>query len=90
MSMASQTRSGLSLALFLLTFAGVCAAQEPAARKVTEIVRASSPPILDGRLNEAVWAEATVITDLHQYDPVDHGEPSETSIFYILYDDDNL
>ena len=31
-----------------------------------------------------------VIEDLHQYDPVDHGVPSEKSTFYLLYDDENL
>ena len=65
-------------------------AQERLTRKATEIVRASSPPLLDGRLDDPVWAEAAVISDLHQYEPVDHGEPSETSFFYVLYDDENL
>ncbi len=59
-------------------------------RKAAEIVRASEPPQLDGRLDEAVWAGATVITDLHQYEPLDQGEPSESSVFRVFYDDDNL
>ena len=59
-------------------------------RKVSEIARTSTPPTLDGRLDDAVWAQATVIEDLHQYDPVQNGEPTETSRFYVLYDDDNL
>ena len=28
--------------------------------------------------------------DLHQYDPVDHGVPTEESTFYLMYDDENL
>ena len=59
-------------------------------RKSATIVRTSTPPTLDGRLHEPVWGNALVIDDLHQYDPIDHGEPSEHSEFYLLYDDENL
>ena len=82
---------GICLALW----AGLACAQAQDARtsverKVSEIARTSTPPILDGRLDDAVWSQATVIEDLHQYDPVENGEPTETSRFYVLYDDDNL
>ncbi len=78
--------------------AGVClallcaatSAQDQPSRKMTEIVRTVTPPQVDGALDDPVWAEATVIRDLHQYEPLDHGEPTEESIFYVLYDDDNL
>ena len=82
--------SGVAFAAFLAMSSVAAVAQERLARKVTDIVRASAPPLLDGRLDEQVWAEATVIADLHQYEPVDQGEPSESSIFYVFYDDDNL
>ena len=59
-------------------------------RKSATIVRTSTLPTLDGRLHEPVWGNALVIDDLHQYDPIDHGEPSEHSEFYLLYDDENL
>ena len=85
-----RVRSGVAFAVILAMSGAAAVAQERLTRKVTDIVRASAPPLLDGRLDEQVWAEATVITDLHQYEPVDHGEPSESSIFYVLYDDDNL
>ncbi len=90
MPMNFETRIGLALAVGLALSPALSAAQEGAARKVTEIVRASTPPRLDGVLDDSVWAAATVITDLHQYEPLDHGEPSESSIFYVLYDDDYL
>ena len=85
-----KVRSGVAFAVLLAMPGAAAVAQESLTRKVTDIVRASAPPLLDGRLDEQVWAEATVITDLHQYEPVDHGEPSESSLFYVLYDDDNL
>ena len=89
-SSGHRVRSGVAFAVILAMSGAAAVAQERLTRKVTDIVRASAPPLLDGRLDEQVWAEATVITDLHQYEPVDHGEPSESSIFYVLYDDDNL
>ena len=90
MSSDFKARLAIAVAVCLSMPGATSVAQERLARKATEIVRASSPPQLDGRLDEQVWAEATVITDLHQYEPVDQGEPSESSIFYVLYDDDNL
>ena len=58
--------------------------------KVVGIVRTSRPPRLDGVLDDPVWSEAAEFDDLHQYDPVDHGEPSERTVVYVAYDDDNL
>ncbi len=82
---------GLSIAMSC----GFAVAQSPLSpnlvqRKISEIARTPTPPVLDGVLDDAVWAQATVISDLHQYDPVDHGEPTEESTFYLLYDDENL
>ena len=64
---------------------------DPAERgKTLRIARTETAPAIDGVLDEPVWAQAPVIDDLHQYDPVDHGEPSERTEVYVLYDDDNL
>ena len=90
MSKGFKALVGLALAVCLAMSSVASVAQERLVRKVTEIVRASTPPTLDGVLDDSVWAGATVISDFHQYEPLDHGEPSETSIFYVLYDDDNL
>jgi hypothetical protein len=45
-------------------------------------------PVIDGALDDAVWGRATRIDDLHQFQPVDHGEPTERSEFFIFYDED--
>jgi hypothetical protein len=55
-------------------------------RKRLEIARISRAPAIDGILDDGVWREATPITDLHQFNPVDHGEPSEASEFFLAYD----
>ena len=58
--------------------------------KQVEIRKTTLAPVLDGVLDDAIWQEAVVLTDLHQVQPVDHGEPSERSEFYITYDDNNF
>jgi len=79
-----------------LVVASVSVAQPPAttggeappsqgARKSIEIRRTTLEPQIDGVLDDALWKEATVLTDMHQFEPVDHGVPSEKSEFYIAY-----
>jgi hypothetical protein len=50
--------------------------------------RAEQAPEIDGVLDDAEWAHANRIDKLHQFQPVDHGMPSERSEFFLLYDDD--
>ena len=62
--------------------------QANAGRKQAEIARTTLAPVLDGNLDDEIWQQATVISDLHQFMPVDMGEPSEDSIFYVTYSED--
>ena len=60
--------------------------QQPgSSRKSIEIVRTDLVPDIDGALDDEIWKSATVINDMHQFQPVDHGEPSESSVFYLAY-----
>jgi hypothetical protein len=89
---------GYHHAILLLTIMGVSAVAAPAddqaAAKASDqsVCIAPQPaeaaPVIDGVLDDAVWARATRIDDLHQFQPVDHGEPSEKSEFYVYYDED--
>lgn len=68
------------------------AVQSPASsvagsRKRVEIVRTDVAPEIDGVLDDEMWKSATVITDLHQYQPVDQGVPSERTEFYLAYNE---
>jgi len=54
------------------------------------VSRTATPPVLDGMLDDPAWAQAAWFDDLHQYDPVDHGIPSERTVVYVTYDDNNL
>jgi hypothetical protein len=60
------------------------------ATKVVRATRVDSPPVIDGRLDEAVWTQADVITDFHQIRPGDGAEPSERTEVYLIYSDDAL
>ena len=40
-------------------------------RKSTDIQRTTLEPVIDGVLDDEIWQHATVITDLHQVNPVD-------------------
>ncbi len=56
-------------------------------RKRVEIARTDLEPEIDGVLDDELWRDATVISDMHQFMPVDHGEPTERSEFYLAYSD---
>jgi hypothetical protein len=58
--------------------------------KTSRIQRVSSPPVIDGRLDEADWLRAPVIADLHQVNPVELAPPSEETRVYVLYDRDAI
>ena len=58
--------------------------------KSLRAVRVNSAPVLDGKLDDAVWQEAELITDFHQSRPGDHVEPSERTELYVIYTSDAL
>ncbi len=77
---------------------GVCAffpvalsAQPPGAGgKRMRPVLTDTPPVIDGRLDDAVWGRAAIVEDLHQMLPVEYAEPTEPTTVYVLYDQDAL
>ena len=58
--------------------------------KRVRIVRTTTPPVIDGKVDDAVWATAALIDDFHQVRPTDGGAPSERTEVLLLYDDDYL
>ncbi|HEY5624236.1 MAG TPA: sugar-binding protein, partial [Gammaproteobacteria bacterium] len=46
--------------------------------------------MLDGVLDDAVWRSATLVSDFHQIEPVEYGEPTERTDVYVYYDDEAL
>jgi len=58
--------------------------------KTLHPTRIDSPPIIDGQLDEAVWAMAEPVQDLHQVWPTEYDQPSVDTEIYVLYDDNAL
>jgi len=59
-------------------------------QKSVRAIRVDTPPIIDGKLDEAVWQLAQPITDFHQIRPGDQTTPTELTEVYVLYDNDAL
>jgi len=71
------------LCLALLSATGV--ADSPL--KVIRAKRVTSPPVLDGAVNDAQWKEAAAVLDFTQAEPVQGAHPTEMTSVRILYDD---
>ncbi|HTA19845.1 MAG TPA: DUF5916 domain-containing protein [Polyangia bacterium] len=55
-----------------------------------QATRAADPPIIDGRLDEAVWKTAPATDAFTQESPFDGAPPSEHTSARVLYDDEAL
>ena len=56
----------------------------------TVAVRTSRPPVIDGRLDDSVWSEATHITEFVQMTPLEGAPGTELTEVWIAYDRNNL
>ncbi len=95
--MSEHVRYGCVLAALLCLSAvlGRASAQESAeprdpGQKSVHMVRTATPPVIDGVLDDAVWATAAFIDDLHQVNPIEYAAPSERTEILLLYDDNAL
>lgn len=74
----------------LLVLAAAAQAQEGPEQKSIHAVRVDTAPVMDGVLDDAVWQQATPITDFHQIRPGDGAAPSEPTEVYVVYTEDAL
>ena len=59
--------------------------------KSVEIPRlVGEPPVIDGRLDDAVWERAAVVDDLHQVEPQEYEPPSAPTRLVVYYDEEAL
>ena len=84
-----------TLAAFAALFAaGETPAQESlpdgAREKSVRIVRAASPPVIDGVLDEEVWQRAALVEDFHEIQPTEYAAAGERTVVYLLYDEDAI
>jgi hypothetical protein len=61
-----------------------------AVQKQVNAAHVETAPVVDGKLDDAVWQQAQVITDFHQIRPGDGVDPSEPTEVYVVYTDDAL
>ncbi|MDB4889568.1 MAG: hypothetical protein JWL61_1423 [Gemmatimonadetes bacterium] len=73
-----------------LLFACAAHAQTPPQKTARAVRIIGTPPSIDGRLDDAAWSAATVISDFVQKIPVEGATPSVATDVRILYDDDAL
>ena len=69
---------------------GQAVTDETLSGKLATATWTDEAPTLDGRVDEAIWDPATVISDFRQREPQEGGEPSERTEVRVLYDGDNL
>ena len=50
----------------------------------------SSPPKIDGKMDETIWEKGAVINDFTQFEPQEGARPSEKTVAYLGYDKRNL
>ncbi|MCZ6476396.1 MAG: hypothetical protein O6700_08745, partial [Gammaproteobacteria bacterium] len=65
-------------------------ARDDEAEKSLRAVRTLAPPVIDGRLDEEIWALADVVEDFHEITPDEYEEPSQRTQVFVLFDEDNL
>lgn len=83
----------LALLLAVAIGAPPAAAQAPeavAARGTARAVRVQERPDIDGRLDEGFWAGIAPVTGFRQWEPVEGGDPSESTEVRIAYDEHAL
>ncbi len=84
----------LIVAVSLSTAAAPTARQGPggvsSAGPTVRAVRTTDAPTIDGRLDDAVWRDAVLITDFVQSNPVEGAAPTESTEVRIAYDSDHL
>jgi hypothetical protein len=83
------------LGLTALVCAGSAHAQPPAplqdpGQHSVRIVRTTTAPVIDGKLDEAIWKTAALVDNLHQTSPIEYATPEERTEIYLMYDDDAL
>lgn len=85
--------------LFILTAYLCSTAQEQGARTIqipadkrspVTIPKFDTPPVIDGKIDDAIWKSAAVFKDFVQIQPGDNIAPSRETIAYVGYDENNL
>ena len=88
--MSRITRFSIAAVLLLLATPSAAVYTVNGERKSFEIYRTTSAPVIDGRLDDDVWKNASVVDDFQQTSPLDGALPTESTIVRVTYDDEFL
>ena len=88
-------RLSIRSAIILLVVSGVCAtaaAEQAPVVPPPEVgaVRATQPPVIDGRLDDAAWRNASVVSAFRQKEPDEGADATEATRVRVLFDQANL
>ncbi|HEY6159309.1 MAG TPA: DUF5916 domain-containing protein [Gemmatimonadales bacterium] len=72
------------------TASGADGAGPSSGAKQASAVRATSPVVIDGRDDDAVWRQAPAITQFREFQPKEDGDPRYATEAKVAYDDRNL
>ncbi len=59
-------------------------------RKSVRSLMTTTPPEIDGRLDDALWRQAPLVDDFHQIQPEPYGEPTQRTEVRVAHDADYL
>jgi hypothetical protein len=76
--------------LFIAASTAVAQTEDIAEEKSLRVIRTDTRPVIDGRLDEAIWATADVVDDFHEVRPIEFDAPSQRTQVFVLYDQDYL
>lgn len=74
----------ISVAIILIFF------ETGVAQKSIKAIRISTPPVIDGYVNEKVWDEAFAVDEFYQREPYEGKPVSKKTIFFTCYDANNI
>jgi hypothetical protein len=80
------------LTFFFFVFCTVIYAQDnlPARRIYTAIKSNPASPIIDGKIDDPIWKNASIEDKFIQFEPMEKAAPSQETDFRICYNDKNL
>src|SRR5262245_34039252 len=86
---ALSTAEFITICLFPLDPVAASAQGERPTAKASRI-DSSQAPTIDGDLSDPAWANATVIGDFRQREPIPGAAPTERTVLRIMFDENNL
>ncbi len=79
-----------SVLLVLLSTVSLLLPAQEYEKRVYTAARTDAPPVINGELDDAAWAEGEWSGDFWQYEPAEGAPVNQKTEFKLLYDDYNI